>query len=339
MKAALRILVLVLGLALFGWFIHRAGPAEIWSTVRGLGWWAPLVLVPYVAVYAADTMGWRLAFGRRYPPGFRFWTLYRVRWCGEAVNNVVPSATIGGEATKVYLLHKRGVPGRDAAAAVIVGRTVQTLMQVVFIALGAAAFLQVSADRPGQRLAMGIVLALSVAAVAVLFWLQTHGLFNLTLRAAAWFRGPWARLQAQAERLRRIDRQVLEFYGREHRFFVGAAAAYLCGWLLDTLDIVVVAWLLGMPVAWTQALAIEAFIGVAKLFGFLVPGSLGVQESGITIVCRLAGLPDTFSLAYALIRRGRDLFFASVGWLMVYGEEATLRGLSRRVAAEAGTEL
>lgn len=339
MKTALQTLVLLLWLALFAWFVQRADSGEIWATVGRLGWWAPLVLAPFAAVYGADALGWHFAFGSRYPHRLSFASLYRIRWCGEAVNNVVPSGTIGGEAMKVYLLHKRGVPAKDATAAVIVGRTVQTLMQVVFIALGAAAFLHVRPEVTGLRLAMGVVLTLSVGAIGMLFWLQTHGLFTRLLRFARRRRWFWRRLEAQAERLMRIDRQVLEFYGQDHRQFMYCATAYLGGWLLDTLDIFLVAWLLGLPIGWTHALALEAFIGVAKLLGVGVPGGLGVQESGINIVCRLGGLPDTFGLAYALIRRGRDLVFASVGWLMLYSEEASLWELSRRLAKETTGEL
>jgi uncharacterized membrane protein YbhN (UPF0104 family) len=113
-----------------------------------------------------------------------------------------------------------------------------------------------------------------------------------------------------------------------------SAGSYFAGWLLDTLDIFLVAWLLGMPIGWTQALAVEAFVSVAKVLGLFVPGALGVQESGIALVCRLAGLPDALGLAYAIIRRGRDVVYASLGWLLLYLGEATLKGLPARVATE-----
>jgi uncharacterized membrane protein YbhN (UPF0104 family) len=103
--------------------------------------------------------------------------------------------------------------------------------------------------------------------------------------------------------------------------------------LLDTLDIFLVAWLLGLPISWTHALAIEAFVGVAKVLGLFVPGALGVQESGIALVCRLAGLPEALGLSYAIIRRGREVIYASIGWLLLYLEEATLKGLSGKIAS------
>ena len=339
MKLLLRLLVLAAGLAMFGWFVHRAGPGEIWNSISRLGWYAPLILLPLATVYAAETLGWHFAFGALHPHRLPFATLYRVRLCGEAVNNVIPSGTVGGEATKIYLLHKRGVPGGDATAATIVGRTVQTLMQVTFIALGAAAFVHLAGGQPGVKTGMAIVLALSLAFIGTLFYLQTHGMFSLLLKGARAFRLHLRILESRVDKLVRIDRQVLDFYWKDRRHFLLSAGAYLGAWLLDTFDVFLVAWLLGMPIDWLQALGIEAFIGVARLLGFLVPGSLGIQETGITLVCHLAGLRPEFGPAYAVIRRGRDLMFAALGWFLLYREEASFTALREHVTEEAQREL
>jgi putative membrane protein len=339
MKAVARSVLLILGLALFAWFVYRAGPAEIWRTCLSVGWFAPLLLLPYAAVYAADTLGWRFTFRGALDSLVGYWKLYRVRWCGEALNNVIPSAYIGGELLKVYLLHKRGVNAGMSATSVITGRTVQTLTQVMFIAAGAAAFWGIAAAGSGVRRAMLVVLAGSIIAVTVLFWLQTHGLFSILLRTLPRFGLRIAALESRRARLEQIDRQVVDFYRNGRRYFFLSGGAYFCGWLLDTMDIYVVMWLLGEPISWPQALAIEAFVGVAKILGLLVPGALGVQESGILLVSRLAGVPDTLGLAYAILRRGREVIFASIGWLLLYFEESTMKGLTERIEAESEAQL
>ena len=128
---------------------------------------------------------------------------------------------------------------------------------------------------------------------------------------------------------------MTDFYRYDRRRLEMSTGGYFTGWVLDTLEIYLVAWLLGLPIVWTEALAVEAFISVAKMLGLFVPGALGVQESGIVLVCRLAGLPDALGVAYAIIRRGRDVVYASIGWLLLYLEEATLKGLRSRVATES----
>jgi uncharacterized protein (TIRG00374 family) len=250
------------------------------------------------------------------------------------VNHVVPSAYIGGESVKVYLLHKHGMAAGPAAAGVIVGRTVQMLTQVLFIALGAAAFLWIADPGSQVRTGMAFALAGSTAAVGGLFWLQSHGMFSILFRVLPKLRLRFVSFESKREKLEQVDRRVIDFYRNDRRRFAFSAGGYFTGWLLDTLDIYLVAWLLGMPIRWTEALAVEAFISVAKMLGLFVPGALGVQESGIVLVCRLAGLPDALGLAYAIIRRGRDVVYASIGWLLLYLEEATLKGLRGRVATE-----
>ena len=156
--------------------------------------------------------------------------------------------------------------------------------------------------------------------VAGLFWIQRRGLFGSILHLAGALRANIPFLERRRARILEVDRAISAFY-RDHRpRFFASVGAYLIGWLLDTLEIYLVAYLLGMPIAWIQALAVEAFTSVAKILGMWIPGSLGVQDSGIIMLGRLAGLPDTLSVAYALLRRGREVVFAVIGWLLLHGE-------------------
>jgi hypothetical protein len=88
-----------------------------------------------------------------------------------------------------------------------------------------------------------------------------------------------------------------------------------------------------MPLGWSQALAFEAFISVAKALGVFAPAALGVQESGVIFLFYLFGLPSALAVPYAIIRRARELTFALIGGALLYAEEP-LRGFGQRVARE-----
>jgi uncharacterized protein (TIRG00374 family) len=322
MKLALKLAVAALGLALFGWFVHRAGVGEIAAAFGHLSWFAPLVLLPYALVYVLDTAGWRFAFGNEGGARVPFGTLMRVRWAGESVNAVVPSAYIAGEAVKVQLLHRRGVPRMDAASSVVAGKTAQTLAQVGFIAAGAAAgALHLPPESPA-RIGMVAITLLALGIVVLLFLLQKRGMFR-TLGALL----PIRVLAKRAESLRQLDERVFDFYRKDRRHFVFSTATYFVGWCADALEILLVSHLLGMPIDVTQALAIEAFIGVAKAVGIFVPGALGVQESGIVFLCYLFGVAPAYGVSYALIRRGREVIFAAIGGTLLYIDGFSFRGV------------
>ena len=325
MKLALKIFVAVVGLALFAWFVQRAGVGEIASAFANLGWLAPVVLLPFGLVYLLDTLGWRFSFGEAGVPGVGFGTLARIRWAGESINTVLPSAYIGGEAVKVQLLRKRGVPRMHSASSVVAGKTAQVVAQVVFIAAGAVAGVAILPPESPARAGMLTISALAIAVVALLIWLQQRGMFS-TLAAVL----PVRALTRRAESLRQLDNRIFEFYRKDRRHFALSTAAYFGGWMADTLEILLVSHLLGMPIDFAHALAVEAFISVAKALGIFVPGALGVQESGIVFLCYLFGLPPALGVSYAIIRRGREVVYVAIGGMFLYAEGISFRNQIER---------
>ena len=332
MSWLLKAMLLVAGLALFGWSMSGLDMAELGRTLARVGVWAPLILVPYFVVYLVDCLAWKQTLPSAKIP---FFGLFRIRWAGESVNNVIPSAYIGGEAVKVWLLRKRGIAAKEGATSAVVSKTAQTVAQVGFILAAALFFFVIAPDQPGLRAALLAIIAGALAALGALGWIQSVGLFRVSYLLARALPGAKGWIERKKHKLLEFDETTFQFYRNERPRFYKATSLYFAGFLLDTLEIFLAAHLLGLPISWPQALVVEAFAGVAKIAGLWVPGSLGVQESGIVAVCRLAGLPDSLGVAYALIRRGRDVIFAAIGWLLLWIDGAGLRAMRAEMAAPA----
>lgn len=315
MKGGWKIAAFAVGLGLFGWYLSQADLPAVMDALRTLGFLAPLILLPYLVVYCFDCLAWSRTLPRGH--GVPFLSLLRIRWAGESVNNILPSAYVGGEAVKVLLLQQRGVSPHGGTASAVVSKTAQTVAQLFFILLGALFFYRLAGDNLGLRTGLTVVVMGGIGAVALLFWIQRRGLFGFFLQVTGALRLRFQALERRREKILELDRAIFGFYQHQPRRFYASAGLYFCGWLLDTVEIYLVAHLLGMPITWTQALVMEAFTGVAKAIGMWVPGSIGIQESGIVLLGRLAGLPETLSAAYALIRRARELIFVGIGMLLL----------------------
>ena len=111
-------------------------------------------------------------------------------------------------------------------------------------------------------------------------------------------------LTSRAESLRQLDRRILGFYRNDRRRFLSSVAFYLAGWIADSLDILLVSYLVGMPLDWSQALAFEAFIGVAK---DRIPGRAiivsaidnlmkGASGQAVQSMNLMLGFPETMGL-------------------------------------------
>lgn len=316
MKALAKWIAIAIGIALLVWAFSQADLRSMLAAIQKMGWLAPLLLLPYFFVYLIDCLAWRFSFPSNPPIPFR--TLFQIRWAGESLNNIVPSAYIGGEALKVLMLQRYAVPATTATTSAVVSKTAQTVAQVLFIAIAALIFVKIAGHHPGLKTGMLVIGLSSILVVVALFWIQHRGLMSLLSHLARLIRLPIERLGAHRHKIEEVDRAILGFYRHHSDRFLASASCYFGGWMLDTVEIWLASHLLGLPINWWQALCIEAFTGVAKALGMWVPGSLGVQESSIVLLGRLAGLPDTLSFTYALLRRGRELVFVAIGWLIFY---------------------
>jgi uncharacterized protein (TIRG00374 family) len=324
-----KVILAAAGIAFFAWYLSGVGLEEVWHAVKGMGPYAPLVLAPYFVVYVVDCFAWSRTLPR---PSLTFFTLFRIRWAGESVNSIFPSAYVGGETVKVLLLREKGVSATQGATSAVVSKTAQTVAQLIFIIIASVFLFSLARALPGIRAGTLFVAVGGLAALGMLVWARKIGLFRIVGTVQRKFPFKIGALERRKAKLLEVDQTILRFYREEPKKFYSSIALYFAGWMLDMVEIYLVAHLLGMPISWAQALVVEAFTGLAKALGMWIPGSLGVQESGIVLVGRLLGLPETLTAAYALIRRTRELIFAGVGLSFLYASHIPRGNLSARPA-------
>ena len=133
--SALRLTLLALGAAFLGYLVVQVGPEALLTSFHALSWRLLLIIwFPFALIAVLDTLGWRFAFRRNLAS---FSTLLTVRLAGEAFNATTPTASMGGEPVKAYLLRPQ-VPLGEGLASVIVAKTTVTLAQGLFLVAGIA---------------------------------------------------------------------------------------------------------------------------------------------------------------------------------------------------------
>jgi putative membrane protein len=318
------------GLLLLALLVYAAGPGAIADQLRRLGWSVLPAFLPYVAVYTVDTLGWwwilRRAFAAEAAghlpsiPG-----LFAVRAAGEAVNAVTPTAYLGGEPVKAWLLRRRGVPLAPAFASALVSKTALMLTQGVFVFLGLLIGIQRWGSLP-LPLALALGLALVGLLAAALIGLQRRSPFTLLLGLSRRWSGRQELLGAWEQDAATLDALLKNFYDRRRADLLGCCCLHFLGWTVGSLEVLLVLGLLGTPVDFPTAFAIEALAGVAKLAALVVPASLGVQEGGQILIFAAFGLDAPTALAFSLVRRARELLWIAYGLLVLWRERgATCR--------------
>ena len=302
------------GVLLFvGMLVSQDLPA-ILAMLAHAGWGLLLVALFHVLPLLLDAWAIRVLFE---PESNR--SAYRdsllARCVGESANSLMPAGQIGGPVLMARHLAQRGVRMDEAAAVITISTTLQTFGQIVFALVGVI-LLSAQAGHfgyPALRTSALIASAFLAVQVGGFYLIQRRGLFSKLMRAVRRFSGnrDWSQRIAQAQA---IDLKVEQTYRRN-----GAVTASfllsLIGWIVGTGEVFLIAWFLGAPVSWRDALLLESLGQAIRGAGFAIPGALGVQEGGYFLLAPLAGLPPDAALALSLAKRARELLLGLPGLL------------------------
>lgn len=307
-----RWVLLALGVAFTGYLIALVGPVVVLASVQALSWRLLVVLVfPFSLVTMLDTLGWRFAFRRDLAS---FLTLFSVRLAGEAFNITTPTASVGGEPVKAYLLRPR-VPLEEGLASVIVGKTSIALAQGCFLVVGVAVAWMLFPLPHVLLHGMTGLLMIEALALGGFVLVQLRGIFGGGLKLLRGIGMTWA--ESRAEKFYQLDRALAIFYREHRRRFAFSMLFHFLGWLLGSLEVYLILHFLGIPVSLATALVIDAFAAGIKFAAFLIPGGLGALEGGNVAVFAAFGLGVGLGLSFTLIRRLRELAWVTVGLILL----------------------
>jgi putative membrane protein len=297
----------VLGVALLAALVARNDPAVVLASIADLHWRLAIVLCfPAVLVAFFDTLGWRYAFRREVVP---FRALAASRLAGEAFNRTTPTAAVGGEAVKAWLL--RGYAPLDTTlASVIVAKTTITLGQAVFFLLGVLVAWETGLA--GSALLYGMLwfLVIEVIALGLFVLVQMRGMLGWTGRMLERVGIRPAKVQAM---FGRVDDSLGQFYRTAPGRLGLSIGFHAVAWALGSVETWLILRFLGSDVSLATATVIEAFGTGVKVATFLVPASLGVLEGGFVATSAIFGLSATTAISFSLVRRLREAAWVAVG--------------------------
>jgi putative membrane protein len=306
-RAAL--ITLVAGLAAIALLVAANEPAEIVRLLDAAGWGMLAVIALRTPQILFAALGWVPLIDDLRRPSWA--ALLRMRWIRDSVNALLPVAQVGGEFVRVHLLVRHGIGTGPATASVAVDLATELAAQSVFAAVGVAVLLHL----PHQgEVAVGWTCAATAlcGAIALSFLAaQRWGLFRVLERLVPKLAGPGLSLSTGAG-MAGLHEAVLRLHRAPGRL-CSSGAAHLASWLLGTLEAWAALRILGVEASLAEALVIESLGQLARSLGFMVPGAFGIQEGGFVLACGLFGIPPEQAIAFALIRRVRDVAFAVPG--------------------------
>ena len=322
MMRRLRLVLALVGVALFAWLLSQVDPTALIAELAKVGATGLLALLALYGVeFLFDVLAWQVLLG---PPGVArrmgnlAWCahLYAIRMAGEAVNVLTPLAGMGGEPVKAFICHHHyDVALSRASASLVSAKTLNVLALVAFLCVALVLMLDDTRIEPQLHaiaLAGLVLLAIGIGGFVLV---QRFGIRRLVAHSPHWLR---KHISSLDRGLDAFDDHLSSAYSwRSVRFCVPLALGF-ANWVVGSLTVLLSARLMNYPLTFMDAWIIEAMAQMIRAATFLIPASIGAQEGVFVLtLMALTGRAD-LGLAIALLRRARELVWivlgALIGW-------------------------
>src|SRR5215813_673500 len=318
------------GATLFTFLLIRQGAPEVGAAFASAGWWIGAVVIYHLAIpVLLDAIAWWVLF----PESERLslWQLFWMRWIGESVSTLVPSATVGGDVVRARLAALHGAPIPTAGASVLVDITLGVFVQIVFTLLGLGLIVAVTGRHGFVRPTL-VGAVIGVFAIVGFYVVQRRGMFRFIGKMISRLANAedWHSLVHSGHSL---DQAIRRLYARRSGV-IGCCVSTATSLLVGSGEIWIALHALGLHATLINAVILQSMVLAIRSAVFPVPGALGVQEGGYVLVGNLLGIPGDAAFALSLIARVRELILGIPGlvlWQVIEGR----RVLRARVAANA----
>jgi putative membrane protein len=297
------------GAALFTFLLIRQGAPRVGAAFASAGWAIAAVVIYHFAVPVfLDTIAWWVLFPKS--DRLLLWQVLWMRWIGESVSTLIPSAAVGGDVVRARLAALQGAPLPTSAASVLVDITLGVFVQIAFTLLGLALIVGFTGHQSFVRPTL-IGAAIGILAIVGFYIVQRLGMFRFIARIVSRLANApdWHSLVRSGHSL---DEAIRAQYSRR-RGVVGCCAWTAASLLLGSGEIWIALHAIGQHATLINSLILQSMVLTIRSAMFPIPGALGVQEGGYVLVGNLLGIPGDAAFALSLIARVRELILGIPG--------------------------
>ncbi|HZG54182.1 MAG TPA: lysylphosphatidylglycerol synthase domain-containing protein [Pyrinomonadaceae bacterium] len=330
------------GLALFAYYVWKAGPQSIWQNIAQLG--AGFIVV--LAISAVRPLVRAVAWTRCFEGGVRL----RVRdalkayLAGDALGSLTPLGMMVSEPAKAAFVRDR-VPVVASISALAVENLFYMLSVALFIFAGTVALLLSFPLNSKLRFASYATLVVVVAVVFTGYqvvrrqWRLVSGALEALERRGV----GRAFVAARGERVRAVEARIYGFYENNRARFIPILALEGCFHLAGVAEVYATLYfILGQPPAFAE-LALAAFVlesvnRVINVIFKFVPMRVGVDEAGTGLFTKVLKFGTTVGVTLAIIRKARVLVWTAIGVAVLVRHGLSVRSMAREAAAIAASQ-
>jgi uncharacterized membrane protein YbhN (UPF0104 family) len=317
----LRGLLTAIGVGIFIYLIYSMGWRTILDNIATFGVWFLVILLVQMVWVVLQAISWYIiqnSLFQRAPLLF----FIRIKIISDTMNTVLPTANLGGDAMRAFLVKPR-IPLKEGVAGIMVDKTVESIAGTLFMAFGILITILFFPIPKALIMPAVICLLVLLVAIALLIFFQFRGFYRSAMNLFGWLPAMRRFLQKKEEMLGILDENMRRLYLSGGVKIPLAIGLHFLARLVGVLEVVIVLRVLNQPVSFLGAWFISAAVTIANTILFIVPGHWGVQEGMYVLVLKTMYFSGSVGLSLAVIRRIRRIFLLGFGLLLFHMEKST----------------
>lgn len=336
----LKILATILsisGVTLFIYFIYSVGISEILEGIAKIGFGGfAVILFLYSLRICVRASAWRLSVHEPYKLSFK--DTFQGVVIGEAISSLIPLGILASGTSKAISVRNR-IPLVAGLSSVATENLFYTFITSLFIISGAILFLLNFETNDAWRWTIYALIGV-ICSLLIFCFLLILRQWHLASGLCQWIyeKGFWQNLLKNGRgQVRLFENLIFDFYRSASNRFAPIVIYQI---LYHAFGIAEVWFILSRissvaPDLYSSFL-LESVSRVVTITFKLVPFAMGVDEAGSQFIAENLSLGIAVGLTIAILRKGRNLFWAIIGVLIILKRGINLAEILRH--AEAATE-
>ncbi|MFM9904583.1 MAG: lysylphosphatidylglycerol synthase domain-containing protein [Pyrinomonadaceae bacterium] len=328
------IVLTLLGLVLFAYLIYSVGIGEIFDGIKrfGLAGFGVIVLIYFVRILVR-AYAWKLSVHEPYSLSIKD-TIPAVM-IGEAMSSTIPLGILVSGTAKAVAVRQK-LPLVAGLSSVATENLFYSFTTGIFLIVGAVVMLNEFAVDRSLVVTIYILIA-ALSFLIVLGILMVIGQWRLASGTCNWLyqkgilRKPLEHLRAD---VRRFEDLIYGFYRHYPQRFLPICSLELIYHLLGIAEVWFILYRIGDAYpSLVNSFLLESVSRLIQILFKLIPLMIGVDEAGSQFVATTVALAAGMGVTLAIIRKGRILFWAAVGVILIIR-----RGLSISDITQTGQD-
>jgi len=245
-----------------------------------------------------------------------FYKLFIYRVADFSISFLTPSANVGGEPIRAYLLSQHNIKFKKAFSSVIVDKSIELTLNGLFTCIFLILIL-INFKLPESMKVFSIFSSLLIIFLISLFYYKTlsrEGFFSFFYRL---FKLDRLKLSAKyTAYVKSLDNEVAKLFYKSRYYFWVAFLLQMSAWILSVFEHQIILKMLGLNVNMLSAFAAYAATGVSYIIP--IPAALGILEFSQSIMSSILGFGSQVGFVLSFIIRGRDGIITIFGVIYLY---------------------